>query len=228
MRTLTTALALSWLLITSCTVPPPPVAEAPTFTPSTIIVVHGLYASANHVRPIKEGLAAAGFTAFAPDIRPNDGSISIETQAEQLAVYIDQNVPANGPLQIVGHSMGGLVALKYLQDRDHAARCRGLYTIATPHHGTLLASFHGGAAGREMVANSSFLKKLNAQRPSFPVTTYRSTNDIVIIPNSSSVLSFADNQVISSSSHNAVLQSPVLLTDLARRIQTAEDSVRRR
>ena len=210
------------LLATACTVAPPPPRVVEPAKPSTIIVVHGLYANAAHVRPVKDRLTAAGFTCFALDIQPNDGSISIESQAEQLASYIDQNVPANAPLQLVGHSMGGLVALQYLQDRTHAARCRGLYTIATPHHGTFLANFHGGAAGREMVSNSAFLQKLNANRPPFPVTTYRSTNDIVIIPNSSSVLSFADNELISSGSHNEVLQSPQLLTDLTRRVQARD------
>ena len=217
MKVVFTILALQ---VSSCHVAPPPIAEPAK--PSTIIVVHGLYANANHVRPVKDGLAAAGFQTFALNIQPNDGSISIQSQAEQLAVYIEQNIPPTAPLQIVGHSMGGLVALQYLQDVNQAARCRGLYTIATPHHGTLLASFHGGTAGRQMVTNSNFLQSLNARRPSFPVTTYRGTNDIVIIPNSSSVLSFADNQVISGSSHNDILTSPKLLSDLTRRIQAQD------
>ena len=212
------------LLATACTVAPPPPLVVEPAKPSTIIVVHGLYANAAQVRPVQDSLIAAGFTCMALDIQPNDGSISIASQAEQLAGYIEQNVPADAPLQIVGHSMGGLVALQYLQVRGHAARCRGLYTIATPHHGTFLANFHGGAAGREMVTNSAFLQRLNAKQPPFPVTTYRSTNDIVIIPNSSSVLSFADNELISSGSHNEILQSPELLTDLTRRIRAQDRS----
>ncbi|MGJ8723894.1 MAG: alpha/beta fold hydrolase [Roseibacillus sp.] len=205
------------LLLTSCSVQPPLPPEVRT--PSTLVVVHGLYANANHVRPIKEGLASAGFTSFAPNLTPNNGSTSIESLAQQLGTYIDQHVPANAPIQIVAHSMGGLVALQYLQDPQTAVKCRGLYTIATPHNGTLLASFHGGPAGRQMVSNSSFLQKLNARRPSFPVTTYRTTNDLVIIPSSSSILPFADNQTISSGGHNEILQSSELLFDLTRRIQ---------
>lgn len=222
MKTALIVFAFLSLFLASCSVPPPPVTT--NQQPSTIIVVHGLYANANHVSPIKEGLTSAGFTSLSLNIQPNNGSISIEAQASQLRDYIEQNIPANTPIQIVGHSMGGLVALQYLQDPKNAARCRGLYTIATPHKGTLLASLHGGAAGRQMVTNSPFLQKLNSHRPSFPVTTYRSTNDLVIIPSSSSILPFADNQVIASSGHNEVLQSPELLTNLKMRIRMRDQA----
>lgn len=214
-------LLLIWcFLMGACTAPlPHNRVDVKERVPSTIIIVHGLYANANHVRPVTEGLRGQGFTCFAPNLQPNNGSVPIESLAEQLDTYIEQNVPSRSPLQLVGHSMGGLVALQYLQDPQHAARCRGLYTIASPHQGTLLASLHGGAAGRQMVRNSPFLTRLNARAPSFPVVTYRSPQDLVIIPNSSATLYFADNQVITSDGHNQILNSPQLLKNLAQRIR---------
>lgn len=208
---------LSALLLGACSVAPP--AAAPTaalreFKPSLVVIVHGLYANANHVRPLTEGLRARGFTCFAPDLRPNDGSLPIEALAQQLNDFIRREIPADAPLQLIGHSMGGLVALQYLQEPKNAARCRGLYTIATPHKGTLLANLHQGPAGRQMVAQSPFLKQLHRSQPPFPVTTFRSTNDLVIIPNSSSVLPFANNQIIPSDGHNQILSSPLLLLKL--------------
>ena len=210
------------LLLAACTVPLPQSQSAEAPRPSTIIIVHGLYANAGHVAPLKQGLESKGFTCFAPELQPNDGSVSIETLAQELDSYLAANVPPDAPLQFVGHSMGGLVALQYLQTPQHAARCRGLSTIATPHQGTFLAAFHVGPAGREMTTNSSFLKKLNSRPPPFPVTTYRSTNDLVIIPNSSSKLPYADNQLIESSSHNEILQSPRLLSELTNSIKARD------
>lgn len=212
-------LLLFTLFLGACTLPPlAPLARVES-KPSTLVVVHGLFANANHVAPLTEGLRAQGFTCFAPNLQPNNGSTAIESLAEQLDGYIQQNIPSDAPIQLIGHSMGGLVALQYLQDPQRAARCRGLFTIATPHRGTLLASLHGGVAGRQMVSNSSFLRNLHAQPPSLPVTTYRSTNDLVIIPNSSSTLPFADNELIESPGHNEILRSEALLKNLLARIR---------
>ena len=225
MRTPLLLLSLLVAFLTSCSVPQPRVNSEEARLPSTIVVVHGLYANSRHVQPLKDGLTAKGFTCFAPNLTPNNGSVSIETLAQQLNSYIEQNIAPQTPLQIIGHSMGGLVALQYLQTPHNSRRCRGLYTIATPHQGTLLASFHGGPAGRQMATQSPFLKKLHARQPAFPVVTYRSSNDFVIIPNSSSKLSFAENKVITSSGHNEILRSSELLNDLTRLIQSHDNHI---
>ncbi|WP_411844804.1 alpha/beta fold hydrolase [Roseibacillus persicicus] len=207
-----------FLLLTSCSVPHRGLVEtAPQ--PSTVIVLHGLFASPDHVEPLREGLAAQGIICLSPDLQPSNGSLPIEAMAEQLDSFLQKNVPSNAPLQFVGHSMGGLVALQYLQSATHAQRCRGLFTIATPHHGTFLANLHTGPAGRQMLPNSPFTQNLNSRTPRFPVVTYRTPNDLVIIPNSSSVLSFAENKVIASPGHNEIVSSPELIEDLGRRIR---------
>ena len=221
MKPLSLLLALFAVVLTSCSVSPPQ-AGVTDNRPSTLIIVHGLYANASSVRPLTEALRAKGFTCYAPSLTPNDGSVTIETLASQLDSYLEQTVEPDTPLQFVGHSMGGLVALQYLQDPAHARRCRGLSTIATPHHGTFLASFHGGAGGREMVRNSPYLKNLNSQTPPFPVATYRSTRDIVIIPNSSSELPFATNKIITSNGHIEILQSSELVQDLTESIRNRD------
>ncbi|MBK1835569.1 esterase/lipase family protein [Roseibacillus ishigakijimensis] len=214
------ALLLS-LVLGSCTVPPPPGASTPP-RPSTVIVVHGLYAGSGHVRPLQEALTARGFHCLTPNLQPANGSVSIETLARQLGQFVTENTAAEDPLQFVGHSMGGLVSLQLLQDPVWARRCRGLATIATPHQGTVLANLHGGPAGREMTPGSLFLRNLHARPPSFPVTTFRSTRDLVIIPNISSELSNADNRVITAPGHNEILQQTDLHDQLAQLIRSRD------
>ena len=221
MKPLSLLLPLFLLALASCSAPPPP-AEVADNRPSTLIIVHGLYANANSVSQLTEALRSQGFTCHAPNLQPNDGSVTIEALAQQLDSYIEQTVAPDTPLQLIGHSMGGLVALQYLQEPAHARRCRGLSTIASPHHGTFLASFHGGAGARQMTTNSAYLQQLNSQTPSFPVTTYRSTRDIVILPNTSSELPYATNKVITSNGHIEILQSPELHRDLAQSIRNRE------
>jgi triacylglycerol lipase len=207
------------LLLVACSVRPPLNSAQDPAEPSTVILIHGLYANQSYFRPLRTSLVEAGFQTLSPDLSPSDGSLPIEELAAQLETFIRTELPPDTPLQFVGHSMGGLIALHYLKDPSHAARCRALYTIATPHQGTLLANLHGGPVGRQMIANSPFLQSLAPTSPTFPVTTYRSTNDLIIIPNDSATLPFADNQLIASPGHNEILSTPALANDLLNRIR---------
>ena len=215
--------ALVTLLASACSRPPAQAIGTPdNFVPSTIFLVHGLFSNSGQLDPILRTLQGQGFTCYALDIQPNDGSQPIEAQAEQVRTFIDSKVAPNQPIQLVGHSMGGLVALQYLQDRQTAKRCRGLMTIASPHNGTILASFHSGAAGRQMTYNSSYLKDLNSRPISYPMTTYRSSRDLIIIPNNSPAVPFATNKIIDSPGHNEVLREPAFLQSLVAEIALNE------
>lgn len=219
---------LAPFLLASCTLrEPTPLAEAPSTRPSTVILVHGLYANQSYFGPLRDRLVAAGITTLSTDLTPSDGTVPIEELAAQLDQFIARSVVPGDPVQLVGHSMGGLIAMEYLQNPQHSARCRGLYTVATPHRGTLLAALHGGPAGRQMVTNSRFLTELHASAPPYPITTYRSTRDLVIIPNSSSTLPFADNQVITSAGHNEILETAELANDLIDRIRKLDAKAKR-
>lgn len=69
--------------------------------------------------------------------------LDVEASAAALAAHIRNVLPsgATAPdLTVVAHSLGGLVARHALQAPDLAERVRDLITLATPHHGTVLAS----------------------------------------------------------------------------------------
>ncbi len=68
---------------------------------------------------------------------------SYEFSSVGLADTIRSQLPAPSgarDLTIVAHSMGGLVARYALQHQGIGDRLRSLVTLATPHHGTILAS----------------------------------------------------------------------------------------
>lgn len=66
-------------------------------------------------------------------------SISVENAAEWLAYRLNQYLPER-QVVIVAHSMGGLVARAYMNLKGGGSRVIKLITLATPHHGTPLAS----------------------------------------------------------------------------------------
>jgi hypothetical protein len=70
---------------------------------------------------------------------------SIESLSEHLGSIVSQNCEKYENVILVGHSMGGLVARKYIVDqlknqRD-LGKVKGLITYATPNKGTILANY---------------------------------------------------------------------------------------
>lgn len=66
-----------------------------------------------------------------------DFRFSVENNARELAVFIDKIVAQSGKpeVDIIAHSMGGLIAKQYLIDQPASNLVRNLIFVATPHLG---------------------------------------------------------------------------------------------
>lgn len=108
------------------------------------------------------------------------------------------------------HSMGGLAARRYLVDHGDA-RLDRLITIASPHHGTALASLGIGANARQMRRGSEFLRGLEAAEArtqrAFPATSIYSPHDNLVAPQDTSRLPWAQNLAIPGLGHIDILAS---------------------
>jgi hypothetical protein len=84
---------------------------------------------------------------------------SLRQRASQLAALIAETSP-RGPIHLIGHSVGGLDARLFATPgvtldapvEDLAARVRTIVSVATPHHGTPLASAFTGLLGGKLLA----------------------------------------------------------------------------
>ncbi len=104
-----------------------------------VIFVHGYGHNASAFLPMALYLRRRGFRrlgAFAYEHRP------ILEIAGALAEFLDAAVPGER-VDLIGHSIGGLVARAYIQKLGGHARVRRLVTIATPHGGSRLYRFAG-------------------------------------------------------------------------------------
>lgn len=126
------------------------------------VLVHGIYDTGEVFRPALMRLGAQG-TGFHPiDLSPADGSVSLVELAHQLsdriqALRAELEVPT---LDLVGFSMGGLIARYYLQRLGGAEHVARFVTIASPLRGTMLAYSGHGPAFLEMRPGSAFLRDL--------------------------------------------------------------------
>lgn len=69
----------------------------------------------------------------------NIGSGSLSSQVQKAKVQLLSELAPNESVFLLGHSQGGLIARAISHDHDIANRILAVTTIATPHHGSLLA-----------------------------------------------------------------------------------------
>ncbi len=93
-------------------------------------------------------------------------------------------------VDIVAHSLGGLVSRYYIEKQGGAARVRRLVTIATPHHGTLLARAGFGPVARELAPDSPVCASLGRPPRGAHYTSVWSRSDNLVIPADSSQLTW--------------------------------------
>lgn len=126
------------------------------------ILVHGYKDEASVFEPLARRLADVGVRTYAVTLAPSDCSVPLEVLAQQLKAYISSNFAYNQQLNLVGFSLGGIVARYYLQRMGGLARTVRFLGVATPHHGTWVAYASRLPAALQLRPNSSFLRDLNS------------------------------------------------------------------
>lgn len=160
-----------------------------------VVLVHGIFCTANEMRHIEGYLRNGGWTVYAVSLKPNSGRIGIDELASQLDKFIKDHIQPNQKFDLVGFSMGGLVCRYYIQRLGGLPRIEHFITISTPHHGTWLAYLLNNAGAKQMRVNSEFICGLNKDidtLSSLKFTSIWSPFDLMIIPASSSHLNFGN------------------------------------
>ncbi len=103
-----------------------------------VILVHGLHQTAWIMRPLAKRLQAAGFDTHQYGYRSmRDG---IKTNSARLNRWLEQNHHPDQPLDLVGHSLGGLIIRDFVAQypKWQIGRC---VTLGTPHTGSVCADY---------------------------------------------------------------------------------------
>lgn len=174
-----------------------------------VILLHGLFQNRSCLLPLQWRLRAAGYDRVVSINTP--AWRSFEQLVDAVATSVASTCQATGAARVhlVGHSMGGILARCYLQQRDGAAPVAACVTIGSPHHGSKLAPFAVSKLGRELLPNSQLLARLNSGPLPAGVqfTAIYSRHDNIIVPVESARLEGADNVELSGLGHTALLFS---------------------
>ncbi|KAB2664450.1 MAG: alpha/beta fold hydrolase [Verrucomicrobia bacterium] len=172
-----------------------------------VILVHGIHSDSRDMTRMAHALRREGWEVYAPNLAPADGRVGLDRLASQLAVYTERTL-AGRRFDLVGFSMGGLVGRYYLQRLGGMERVDRFVTIASPHHGTVMANLNCGAGGRQMRRGSDFLRDLerDAERLcGVQFTSFYTPLDLIIIPAGSSEMPEASNIRICAATHPSLI-----------------------
>jgi len=164
-----------------------------------VVVVHGILDNAKRIAPLLRGLRALGVGPLAAiDLTPRFSISSLEGYASQLEAFVETTLRAHqtSELDLVGFSMGALIARLYLAEFAAGVRVRRFVSISGPHRGTHLARLapegKSWLAGvRQMQPGSPLLTRLGDHAGTLTPTLVHciyTPFDAVIVPASSSVL----------------------------------------
>ncbi len=183
-----------------------------------VLLLHGIWDTGHIFRDMVMYLQNLGWTVHTLDMAPNDGAIGLDQLAQQVATYIDQTLPPNTPLDLVGFSMGGIVGRYYLQRLGGIQRVQRLITLSSPHNGTFTAYGSWKLGSVQMRQNSAFLQDLNQdleqlERVNF--TSIWTPWDAMILPASSSRIRVGREVKVHVPLHHQMVSHPKSLLALS-------------
>ncbi|MEZ4368857.1 MAG: alpha/beta fold hydrolase [Kofleriaceae bacterium] len=160
------ALAAEWAAAVGSSVARPlgfaPLPGATGRGPRPIIVLHGFAMNRANFWLLARRLARAGLGPIVGFEYWTLGRTS--TAARELARFVDEVRAATGAAEVdlIGHSMGGLVGRYYVGLGGGDGVVKHLVTIGSPHGGTEMSRFGVGRAAKELMLGSALLARLAA------------------------------------------------------------------
>jgi triacylglycerol lipase len=173
----------------------------------TVVFVHGLAGNRANFFPAQAYLGAVGHRRqYSFNYRSRG---SIERLALLLKRRIDENVKG-GAIDIVAHSMGGIVARYYLQILGGHRRVDRLITLATPHFGTHSSAYVPSGLVSQLRPGGPFLRYLNGLEPPQGVQchSFGGRDELVVLPPSSALAPFGETVMLEDMGHMDMLLSP--------------------
>jgi triacylglycerol lipase len=196
----------------------PPGAEHQPAPP--LVLVHGLFDSPRVFDPLKRLLKGRRDPLLIPDLPLRLGITPVETSARLLGHHIQTAFGAAEPIDLLGFSMGGVIARTWIQLMGGHRRTRRFLSLGSPHQGTLTAlpwprRLLAGVA--DLKPGSPLLRRLDADLSALEgigCSSYCSAFDLMVVPGWRAVLPVGPTRLLPVWSHPQLLRHPAALGPL--------------
>jgi triacylglycerol lipase len=191
-------------------------AAAPTAAPP-LVLVHGLFDTPEIFRGLRHYLGDRRDPLLVPHLPHGIGTTDLETLAGRLGERIEREFGPDQAVDVLGFSMGGLIARTWIQLLGGHQRTRRFTTVASPHRGTLAAlpwprfplagvadMKPGSALLRRLAAADALLKKVEC-------CSFYCPTDLTVFPGWQAVLPVGARRALPVLWHNRLMAEPASL-----------------
>ncbi|SFY13091.1 alpha/beta fold hydrolase [Streptomyces atratus] len=195
-----------------------------------VVLLHGFIDNRSVFVLLRRSLARHGWHHL-ESLNYSPLTCDIRTAAELLGRHVEEICARTGhhEVDIVGHSLGGLIARYYVQRLGGDQRVRTLVTLATPHAGTAvarLASAH--PIVRQMRTGSAPIEELRRPAPGCRTrfVSFWSELDRVIVPAEAACIDHPDldaqNVRVSGIGHLALPVHPAVAAAVRQALESRD------
>ena len=187
-----------------------------------VILLHGFFMNRSQWLWLGRNLLARG-------VGPLYGTSYFSPQAvassarhlQRFVAYVMAREDAE-QVDIVAHSLGGLVARYYIEQMNGAQHVGRLVTLGSPHRGTKLGrlGLSNSPSARELPPASARLLGLRPAASVEYTSIWSRADAVVVPPESSSVLPHGADEVFDDLGHLSMLLSPRVASAIARRLSS--------
>jgi pimeloyl-ACP methyl ester carboxylesterase len=194
----------------------PVIPEAVLDGDDVAVFLHGLFATAGVLRPLRSAIARYPFVHTAAlTYLPGPGVSAIAEQLRELA----EALPEGARLHLVGHSLGGIVARWFaLESGDR--RVVQTISLAAPFGGVPRAAWLGVDTGRDLRPGSEVLRRilLHPDAGRIPHLSIVAGADTVVASPIAHALPGGDVRVMEGIGHNTLLFDAAVARAVEQRI----------
>ncbi len=185
-----------------------------------LVLVHGLWDTPRLFDRLVARLGGRRQRLVIPHLPHGLGQPPLLQLAQRLEGVLQRELAPEEPLDVLGFSMGAVVARSWIQLLGGHRRTRRFISVAGPHHGTLTAQPipHAWLPGlADMKIGSPFLRRLNAD-PSplrgIDCRSFFTRMDLMVVPGWRAVLPVGSATPLPVWSHPGLLRDPPALEAL--------------
>lgn len=183
-----------------------------------VLLIHGLSDTTVVFDSMSGYLSGLGWSVYSFNLIPNNGDITLEQLAKQVADYVAKTFDPRQPLDVIGFSMGGIVSRYYIQRLGGIDRVQRFISISAPNNGTLAGYLSWRPGCVQLRTDSEFLQDLNrdaAMLERLNFTVIWTPFDLLIIPPQSSQMPIGKEIVLPVRLHSWMLSDQQCLKAVA-------------